>query len=439
MHRLIVRDFGPIQQATVDVARFLLFIGPQASGKSTLSKLIYYFLHVRDEVIRFIYEAADGPETHQLSHMLKKRLRNRFVEFFGPAPQPTNVAIEYRYTEDCQLKVALDQAHHKYVDAHFSDSAWRQILDLVSEARRRLGRKSVRSTFPSTVGKLASEQRQSSVLEHVRGRCNELFGYSKELFFIPSGRSMLSTLSDQLQYIHPHLLDYPMRQFVDTVNTSRTFFDRTLDEIVRDKKALTSSRLQLGAVRRAQEIIKRILKGEYLYDREGGKLLLAPGVFTKISYASSGQQEVVWILLSLFLIVLENSQSLVVIEEPESHLYPDAQKQVVELIAFVFNVLKCDFIVTTHSPYVLAFVNDLLYASELSKGANVRQVGSVVPRDYWIDASEVAGYFVDQGHACPMLDRDVPALKWELLDHASDEINDLFNKMLDIEATSHEK
>ena len=109
VHRLIVRDFGPIQQATVDVARFLLFIGPQASGKSTLSKLIYYFLHVRDEVIRFIYEAADGPETHQLSHMLKKRLRNRFVEFFGPAPQPTNVAIEYRYTEDCQLKVALDQ------------------------------------------------------------------------------------------------------------------------------------------------------------------------------------------------------------------------------------------------------------------------------------------------------------------------------------------
>jgi hypothetical protein len=144
-------------------------------------------------------------------------------------------------------------------------------------------------------------------------------------------------------------------------------------------------------------------------------------------------------LLSLFLIVLENSQSLVVIEEPESHLYPDAQKQVVELIAFVFNVLKCDFIVTTHSPYVLAFVNNLLYANELSKGASVRQVGSVVPRDYWINAGDVAGYFVDQGQACPMLDRDVPALKWELLDHASDEINDLFNKMLDIEATSHEK
>ena len=62
MQKLIVHNFGPIQDATVDVARFLVFIGPQASGKSTLSKLIYYFLHVRDEVVRFVYESATSQE-----------------------------------------------------------------------------------------------------------------------------------------------------------------------------------------------------------------------------------------------------------------------------------------------------------------------------------------------------------------------------------------
>jgi len=439
VHRLTVHHFGPVEDATIDVARFLLFIGPQASGKSTLSKLIYYFLHVRDEVTRFIYEAAEGPESRQLDRMLKKRLRTRFVEFFGPTPQPRDVRIEYRYTENCQLRVALDQAEHKYVDARFSAKAWGRIRDLISDVRAQLGGKNARTTFPSALGRLASEQRQSSVMEYVRKECNDLFGYSKEIFFIPAGRSMLSTLSDQLQYIHPHLLDYPMRQFVDTVNTSRAFFGRRLDEIVRDKKALSSSRLRLDAIRRAQEYIRKILKGEYVYDREGGKLFVSPGVFTKMNYASSGQQEVVWILLSLFLILLENSCTLVVIEEPESHLYPDAQKAIVEFIAFVFNVLGCDFIVTTHSPYVMGFVNDLLYAEELGKGVSSRALRSVISDDFWIDADEVAGYFVDQGKACSMMDEDVPALKWDLLDHASDEINDLFNKMVDIEAASHER
>jgi len=438
VHRLTVHHFGPIEDAAVDVARFLLFIGPQASGKSTLSKLIYYFLHVRDEVTRFVYEAAGGPETRQLDRMLRKRLRNRFVEFFGPTPQPQDVRIEYWYTEDCQLRVALDQAEHKYVDATFSTKAWHRVVELISEARSRLGNRSVRSTFPSAVGKLASEQRQSSVLEYVRKQCSELFGYAKELLFIPAGRSMLSTLADQLQYIHPHLLDYPMRQFVDTVNTSRAFFDRGLDEIVRDKLALTSPRLRLGPIRRVQKYIQRILKGEYVCDRGGGKLFVRPGVFTKINYASSGQQEVVWILLSLLLVVLENSRALIVIEEPEAHLYPDAQKAIVEFIAFVFNLFKCDFVVTTHSPYVLGFVNGLLYAEELAKGNVKQEVRSLIAQDFWIDASQVAGYFVDQGKACAMMDKDVPTLKWELLDHASDEINDLFTKMMDIEAASHE-
>jgi ABC-type cobalamin/Fe3+-siderophores transport system ATPase subunit len=449
MHRLAVHNFGPIRDAEVDVGRFLIFIGPQASGKSTLSKLIYYFLHVRDEVMRFAFETASGSEPlgpdnsgakpSSLTRDLKKRLRNRFVEFFGPTPQPQDVRITYRYTDECQLEVALDRAEHRYVDTHFSRSAWLRILDIIRKARQRLQRKGETSTLPTAIGKLASDQMTSSTLEFVRAQCNELFGYSKELFFIPAGRSMLSTLSDQLQYIHPHLLDYPMRQFVDTVNRSRVFFDRSLDDIVRAKLALSSSRPRLDKVRKAQHYIRSILHGDYVYDREGGKVVVNPKVFTKISFASSGQQEVVWILLSLFLLVLEQSRALVVVEEPEAHLYPDAQKTVVEFIAFVMNSIDCDFIVTTHSPYLLGFANNLIYAKNLGTSIGARKVRGIVPEELWIDADAIEGYFVDDGTVCPMLDKEVPALKWELLDHASDEINNSLSQMFDLEADSHAK
>ena len=116
------------------------------------------------------------------------------------------------------------------------------------------------------------------------------------------------------------------------------------------------------------------------------------------------------------------------------------QKAIIEFIAFVFNSLCCDFIVTTHSPYVLAFVNDLLYAERLGRGTVAKGVKALIPQDFWIDANDIEGYFVDQRTVCPLLDKDIPALKWEALYHASDEIGySLVAKMLDIQAASHAK
>ena len=37
--KLIVRNFGPIESATLNLSNVNVFIGPQASGKSTLAKL----------------------------------------------------------------------------------------------------------------------------------------------------------------------------------------------------------------------------------------------------------------------------------------------------------------------------------------------------------------------------------------------------------------
>ena len=41
--RLIVRNFGPIQEIEIDLKKVTLLIGPQAAGKSTLAKLAAIF------------------------------------------------------------------------------------------------------------------------------------------------------------------------------------------------------------------------------------------------------------------------------------------------------------------------------------------------------------------------------------------------------------
>ena len=43
MQKLIVHNFKQITHAEIEVKDFLLLIGPQASGKSTIAKLLYFF------------------------------------------------------------------------------------------------------------------------------------------------------------------------------------------------------------------------------------------------------------------------------------------------------------------------------------------------------------------------------------------------------------
>jgi hypothetical protein len=343
------------------------------------------------------------------------------------------VSISYQYSASRTIEVRLDEARHKYTNVHLSKELWDQIRDLLHEKRDELRDKGDNTVFLSAAGKANVELRLSNLRRYIRNRCCEIFDYDKELLFIPAGRSLLSTLSDQIQNIHPHLLDYPMRQFVDIVNGYKSYFIRALDDIVREKRVLSDLPVPIATIRMAQSYMKRILKGEYIHDREGGKLFVNSKVYTKINFASSGQQESVWILLTLFLLILEKSESLVVIEEPEAHLFPVAQKEILEFISFVHNRVGCNFIITTHSPYLISCINNLLYASIVSEKGESSKVAEVIPREIWLREEDVTGYFVDQGKITSLISTDQRLLKCELLDTASDQINEEFSRMLALE------
>ncbi len=434
MLKIAVRNFGPIREADLVLHRFMLLIGPQASGKSTLAKLIYFFLHVRDEVVEFVLNECRGAERERgdVSRRLTKVLRSRFAEFFGPAKALVNTSVVCIYSSGAEMQVSQANKNFKYVEPHLTPKLILSIAALVDEARGLVHQSRHPTALLSNTGRIASDQAERAVVELVRERCNALFGFEKELLFVPAGRSVLSTLSDQLQYIHPHLLDYPMRRFVDTVNRTRVFFDKSLDDLVTAKRALTSERIVQSTVREAKEFVQKILRGEYRYDKEGGKIFVNKNTFTKIGYASSGQQESVWILLSLFLLALEDAKALITIEEPEAHLFPDAQKDMTEFISYIYNQVGCDTLITTHSPYMLAEINNLIYAHELKSRAGVA-VDRVIREKVHLDPKDVGGYFVCDGTIQTLKGGSGPFLRNEMLDGVSDRINVEQDALLSIE------
>jgi predicted ATP-dependent endonuclease of OLD family len=54
MRRLIIQNFSCIKNATIDFGRVTVLIGPQASGKSVICKLNYFFLDVLHEQARYL-------------------------------------------------------------------------------------------------------------------------------------------------------------------------------------------------------------------------------------------------------------------------------------------------------------------------------------------------------------------------------------------------
>jgi predicted ATPase len=65
------------------------------------------------------------------------------------------------------------------------------------------------------------------------------------------------------------------------------------------------------------------------------------------------------------------------IEEPEAHLYPEAQKEVTEMVTRVFNEFNgnIQIVITTHSPYILTSFNNLIHANIVKEkiGDNSKQ------------------------------------------------------------------
>ena len=95
------------------------------------------------------------------------------------------------------------------------------------------------------------------------------------------------------------------------------------------------------------------LKGDYQYtsgreyiiiqDEEGNKRKIP------INFASSGQQEVLWLLNELYVLMLKKENAFVI----------KLQHKVVEFIAYFATINNSAVLIMTHSPYILKAVNAL--------------------------------------------------------------------------------
>jgi len=133
---------------------------------------------------------------------------------------------------------------------------------------------------------------------------------------------------------------------------------------------------------------------------------------------------------------------LIFIEEPEAHIFPNTQYEVVRLFAWLTNdpILNFQWVITTHSPYILTAFNTLIEAWRVGNKEGKRdQVAALIPEKYWVNENDFAAYSIHDGVLNSIFSKEEEGkegsglIDGDFLDSVSDQLGSEFDKLLDIE------
>lgn len=428
MHKLIIHKLGPIQHCELTCSPFMVFTGFQASGKSTIAKAIYYFRTIKndmysmfEEVALNLYTDSDQNKNTSKNKYLTDCLREKFLRVFGSSwGMDNDMSMEYYFSEDCFVKVNLKKENF-YSTPNY---VWIELCPAIISFLRN------NSLKTDALGVPASERKR------IQEQLMQLFNDNYETVYIPAGRSMITLLSQQLSYIYTTMkdaqkraIDYCTQDYIERILSLKSEFSDGLNGLAAYEGP--KNNVPRSTTTQAIELIQKVLRGSYRFADNEERIILENNKYVKINFASSGQQESVWILNLLFYYLVHGTPVNFIIEEPESHLFPESQKYITEFITLIFNSGH-SVLVTTHSPYVLGTLNNSLYADNFPQCLK-DSASSIIPSEFWIHGNQFSAWFVKNGSIEDCIDPEIHLIQNEKLDEISKVINQDFDQLFDLE------
>ncbi|HEX8662845.1 MAG TPA: AAA family ATPase [Beijerinckiaceae bacterium] len=425
MATLTVESFSCIQNAVLETASLTILIGPQASGKSVLSKLLYFFNDVIDDQPIFV---EDLTTFEDFTKYIEENFRKSFPQqAWGPN------AFQVTF-ESGPLKISVQRSKPRkkspgrlrWTFSEFLTTEYARMMEETKAAREKSSQERV------------SRRDEFELNWRIRRRHEERLqaelarDYVAAQLFVPAGRSFFTSMGktvvafEQGGYLDPLTIRFgryflSMRDFA----SGRHMIYRPQSP----NKQKETLRTELG---------KTLFGGDIKMERNEDYVQTADGRKIPFSYLSSGQQELLplWIALNEFTDD-EDDANVIYIEEPEAHLFPTAQSVLMEYLAgLVGESKRRRMLITTHSPYVLAKVNNFLKAGALASVlSKVRQqaVERIIPRNAWLNSAAVKAYAIVD-HTLTSLIADDGLVDAEYLDGVSEEIAHEFTQLLGIES-----
>jgi ABC-type lipoprotein export system ATPase subunit len=465
MSKLQVRQFWAVREVEIEFDQILLLIGEQASGKSTLAKLIYFFRSLHQELLEMLFNVQDlalssDDPAGEISREYWGRIRRKFYQFFGSTRHLPPFDIVYSYTSqtNSSIRLWLDDDKKLRIHSGFQRTLFSpHLCKLLSELNKNAARKN-----------LEEEANFRRIWTDIENFVSQFFGVEKVSMdfkghYFPAGRVAAVNYSDVFKLAFASLLGgelrllkerntddeivnlspsvdlYLMSEFLEHTERIKARFKNTGFTDLPTNGFATAHVENHHLLQLVQERIRLILKGDYRHDQRGEKIFYAKDRYVDLNDASSGQQEVIRILQDLYLVFLEKESTFRVIEEPEAHLYPMTQKYLLELLAIVMNYTNSQIIITTHSPYILSVLNNLLYATRVTKlNPNAyAEVAQTIPMACWLKADSFHAYALKDGYCHSIVDRETGLIDQNFLDEISEVLGEEFDTLYTMRVRAH--
>ena len=448
--RLDVTNFGPVRNVSIEIRPLLVLIGQQASGKSTIAKLIYFFQSLSSEFFSRYYQSSS--EKVDLVRDLKLPIRAKFYDFFGSTFHLPDFKIVYHYSEGRFLTLSL--SNEQKINAEFSDDFFteRDLDELRGYKKMLMQLKSELDSIDNVAKKVALDERHLNYLHQLADKINALFcNEHNDSLFILAGRNATigysETFENMLQQsIQKNIEEQGHRAFETKEQTiDESLMLSFMQRVVKMRQSfinlgnfegmITHANTHLKPkLKLAYKLIRNVIRGQYS-NSEYGERIVHPGRgYVYLKNASSGQQESIRILQDAFLSIYQGNKLLRIVEEPEAHLFPEAQMATIQLLVLMLNSAPSGhLILTTHSPYTLTVINNLIYAAKVG-ASHPEQVNSIIKKELWLSSDKVSAYLLNQnGRASDIIEPGLGEIKAELIDGVSNVINNQYDQLLQLD------
>ncbi len=422
---LIVKNFGPIKDAHIQTKRYNVLIGNTSTGKSVLAKLIsiayeieFYFIEngnfdafaklLKKYCIDFPFSDSTQIEISlALAHWIITKDSFRIIKSIGSPffKQDTvnisnNKDVAYLYRE-----ISIDKNMENDLDPN---------NPIVEEAKK---------TYKELVDNIAHNQK------------TDLSQYSQPAIDL-AYRTFLA-------YIH----DKNASVYVPAERNLMSVFTNNIFSFLKSGSNIPESIKRFGSLYEAAKGENKNLSIDFMnikvdFANENDKIVLDDaGTEIRFEQASSGMQSIIP-LWAVFLYGIKNhSLGTAIIEEPELNLFPTLQVDLVNNLVAQLNQTKANLLITTHSPYILSVLDNLIYANDVYQKAKaadnkeqIQRIEKLVNPSMLINYDEVAAYLCkDDGVVERMNDDEMRNTGAYALDKASTITSHIFNELMDIE------
>lgn len=436
MQKIKIKYLGPVQELEMEIKDFNLLIGEQATGKSTVAKAIYFFRIIKSTLTDYLCQVYDtslyngNDVSDGFNKVLKKELKSIFISLFGYSwDLDKRLYLKYEYAPEIWIDVKLNKnGKRKYISVRYSPKLTQTLKDLEKEALELFEQKPETTTISLAY---ASKERLRNY-DNFKNSVNKIFDDYKETYYIPAGRSMLTLLVNNRSLLENDNLDLITRQFMQVIDNIHRVFE---DGIRNVHKRYPDGERRFDVTKTAEMLISD-LKGDYLYNAGKEYIVVEDeeehSEKIPINFASSGQQEVLWLLNQLYILMLKKEKAFVIIEEPEAHLYPSLQSRVVEFISYFANINNSSILITTHSPYILTSVNTLYCAGKVIEKNSTysKKVYDIIDSNSEIDPQKVTALKINKDKSIlNLINEELQELNTEMIDEISDSVNEKYMEL----------